>query len=364
LRSEGDSGLSGMDVDVANRQHKEGLDIDILIDIFFSNDAATKRRPLNICFALDKSASMEENGRMEKLKSAMTQIIAMLAPDDYLSIVTYNDSASTMLASVKYEATGDSIVRDLINQTAPGGGTNMAAGMLRAYDELLKHANREYKNRMILMSDGVSTSGERDPTKILKHVQHYNQLGIETSAIGLGGNINFELLHDIAVEGGGRSHFIGDCNEASNELMQVLVEEIMSMNADAENIRISVGVPRNLKFIEVFGVAKMEHDDKGNLILSSSHLSSNQTQSILLKFKAKKARRRNSIIEIDCAYSREQKRYHLVKYVPGIAPTSLVPERIASANRIVELITCIKRGILAFTSYSGCLDELHEEIKN
>lgn len=359
LRSDGAHGLSGMDVDVANRQRKEGLDIDILVDIFFSNEAATKRRPLNICFALDKSASMEENGRMEKLKAAMTQIITMLAPGDFLSIVTYNDYAVMLLPSVKFEATVDSIVRDLIDKTTPGGGTNMAAGMLRAYDELLKHANRDYKNRMILMSDGVSTSGERDPTKILQHVQHYNRLGVETSAIGLGSNINFGLLHDIAVEGGGRSHFIGDCPAAANELMQVLADEIMSMNADAENIKIFVAPPRNLKFVEACGVAKIEHDDKGAMILTVSHLSSNQTQSILLKFKAKRARRRNNLVEIDCAYSREQKRYHLVKYVPYVVPTSLVSERVASANRTVELINCVKRGLLIFTNYSDCLDELN-----
>jgi hypothetical protein len=364
FRSDGGSEWSGMDVDVANLQRREGLDIDILVDIFFSsNDAATKRRPLNVCFALDKSASMEENGRMEKLKSAMTQIMTMLAPDDYISIVCYNDHASTMLTSAKYETTVDSIVRELINQTAPGGGTNMTAGMLRAYDELRKNASQEYKNRMILMSDGVSTSGERDPTKILKHVQHYNQLGIETSAIGLGSNINFALLHDIAVEGGGRSHFIGDCSEASNELMQVLADEIMNMNADAENIRISVVAPRGLTFVEAFGAAKIEHDDKGAIILTSSHLPSNQTQSILLKFKAKKARRRNNIVEIDCAYTREQRRYHLVRYVPYVAATSIVSDRIASANRAVELITCIKLGILTFANYDSCLNEL-EEIMN
>ncbi|MDR1896495.1 MAG: VWA domain-containing protein, partial [Prevotellaceae bacterium] len=219
--------VAGMDVDIANYKNnsaKHDLQIDLLINIFASGDIV--RHPLNLCFVLDRSASMAENHRMEKLKTALKYILSKLTTDDYISIVAYDDLAQVILPSRRYNPAQDSIFKAVIDRIPMGGGTNMSAGMFKGYEELNKHYNPLYKNRMILMSDGVPNTGEQDPQRIIQYSTVQYNKGIETSTIGLGNNINFELLYNISVEGRGTSYFVGDCDSAYIDIGAVLKEEL------------------------------------------------------------------------------------------------------------------------------------------
>ncbi|MCK5572411.1 MAG: VWA domain-containing protein, partial [Bacteroidetes bacterium] len=50
-----------------------------------------ERRPMNIAVVLDRSGSMGAEGKIENAKAAVRALINQLRPEDYLSIVVYDD---------------------------------------------------------------------------------------------------------------------------------------------------------------------------------------------------------------------------------------------------------------------------------
>jgi uncharacterized protein YegL len=348
--------FSDINLEISSIRDKKSTTVDLLIDISPSREPA-KRKPLNLCFALDRSASMEENNRMEKLKTAMKEILSYLIPGDYLSIVTYDDIAQVILSSRQYNKNNDSIFRETIDRITIGGGTNMLAGMLKGYDEINKNHNRFYRNRLILMSDGVSTTGERDPARILKYTINNCNKGIETSTIGIGNNINFNLLHDISIEGRGKSHFIGDCDSAYIDLEYVLREEFHSMNTNMEDIQIEILHPKHLKTVDVHGASKTEPASE-KLLISCSNLSQ-KNQYIMVKFQTKRKSKKDQLT-VNVNFTENHEKKNIVKYITQKNNTTS-PERILLVNKIIDAVNCVKHQLVNQQYKLDCLDKFVNE---
>jgi Mg-chelatase subunit ChlD len=348
--------VSDVNLEVVNLPHKKDFTVDLLIDICASSEPS-KRKPLNLCFALDRSASMEENNRMEKLKEAMKEILSYLAPGDYVSIVTYDDVAQVLLPARQYDEESDSIFRATIDLITIGGGTNMLAGMLKGYNEINKNYNRYYRNRLILMSDGVSTTGETDPARILNHTVSYYNKGIETSTIGIGNNINFNLLHDLSVEGRGKSHFVGDCDSAYIDIGYVLREEFYNMNANMENIQIEVSNPKYFKIADVYGASKVIVTGEKTVIYCSNVPQKNQF--ILVKFQSKKKYRKDRLtVNVNFMENGEQK--NIVKQITYLN-RNILSEKIALANKIIDAINCVRNKLAGQQYKIDCLEKFVRE---
>ncbi|MDR2026119.1 MAG: VWA domain-containing protein [Prevotellaceae bacterium] len=348
---------SDINLEVVNSQDKKKLNVDLLLKISSASEPV-ERKPLNLCFALDRSASMEENNRMEKLKTAMKEILSCLVPGDYLSIVTYDDVARVILPARQYNKNNDSIFREIIDRITIGGGTNMLAGMLRGYDEIDKNLNRFYRNRLILMSDGVSTTGERDPVRILKHTVNYYDKGIETSTIGIGNNINFDLLHDISVEGRGKSHFVGDCDSAYIDIGYVLREEFYNMNANMENIQIEISHPKYFSIVDVYGAPKVTAT-AGKLVLLCSNISQ-KDQLILVKFQSKRKKQKDRLtVNMDFIENCEKK--NIVKQITYVNNNNVLSEKMLQANKIINAVNCVKNRLVNHQQELDCLDKFVSE---
>jgi Ca-activated chloride channel family protein len=287
---------------------------------------------------------------MEKLKDAMKEILSFLSPDDYFSIVTYDDVAQVVLSSRQYNRNNDSIFREIIDRISIGGGTNMLAGMLKGYDEINRNHNRFYRNRLILMSDGVSTTGEQNPDRILKHtIDHYSR-GIETSAIGIGNNINFNLLHNISVEGRGKSHFIGDCDSAYIDIEGVLREEFYNMNASMEDIMVEISYPKHFKIVDVYGASKFTDDDK--LTVFCSNLSW-KNQLVLVKFKSKRKNKKDRIT-VNMNFVENGEDRNITKQ--ALCINSISSEKMLLANKVIDAVNCVKSSLANQRYKLDCLD--------
>jgi Mg-chelatase subunit ChlD len=350
------SKVSDINLETVNFYNKKHLNVELLMDISSSNKTV-KRKPLNLCFALDRSASMEENNRMEKLKAAMKEILSYLVPGDYFSIVTYDDIAQVVLSSRQYNGANDSIFRETIDRITIGGGTNMLAGMLKGYDEVNKNCNIFYRNRLILMSDGVSTTGERSPARILKHTVNYYSKGIETSTVGIGNNINFNLLHDISVEGRGKSHFIGDCDSAYVDIGYVLREEFFNMNASMEDIQIEIDYPKYLQVNDIYGASKVVVDE-GKLIVLCSNLSL-KNQFVLVKFQSKRKHKKDQLT-VNLNFTENGEKKSIVKQICGF-DNNFASEKIQLANKIIDAVNCVKNKLVNQQYKLDCLDRFVNE---
>ncbi len=74
--------------------------IDLILNFYEKTDKADnfQRFPLNLALVLDRSGSMA-GYPLKNAKKAAQQLVDYLTPEDYLSVVIYDDKAETILSS-------------------------------------------------------------------------------------------------------------------------------------------------------------------------------------------------------------------------------------------------------------------------
>ena len=107
----------------------------------------------DIVLVIDRSGSMNDNGRMEAAKKAAKQFVSTLLPDENTRIAIVSFASS---ATIDQGLTNDSSDLDsAINRIYADGGTFTQAGIKQA-EALLKNSNADVQN-IVLLSDGEPT---------------------------------------------------------------------------------------------------------------------------------------------------------------------------------------------------------------
>ncbi len=184
--------------------------------------------PLNLAFVLDHSGSMDENNKLGQLKEAVKLVLALLDPQDRISIIVFSDRDKVIVPSTTIGETNLAEIRSKIDAIKVEGGTTMSRGMRSGLAELKKApADTQYSNRMILLTDGQTwgdTVGGDEP--VCKSVaQEAAQEGVAITALGLGTDWNEALLDAIAEAGGGQSDFIAQPDQI-DKFFQRTVQEM------------------------------------------------------------------------------------------------------------------------------------------
>ncbi len=174
----------------------------VLIEAVPSQAMETVQMPLNLSLVLDKSGSMAGQ-KIADLKTAAKMAIDQLNPDDYVSLVVFDDTSSVVLPSQK--ATDKKALKKAVDRIRDGGGTHISFGMSKGLIELEKQVGPDRASRMILLTDG-ETFGDEQGCRNL--AQQAGDAGVPISAFGLGEDWIEELLDDIADASGGSSDYI------------------------------------------------------------------------------------------------------------------------------------------------------------
>lgn len=149
-----------------------------------------------MALVIDRSGSMT-GLPMEMAKKAAKATLDVLASDDVLEVIAFDSQPHRY---VKFQpARNRSRIRNQISRIQPGGGTDIFPALDAAYNDLTVTEAR--KKHVILLTDGKApTNGIRDlATAMLAE-------GITVTTVGLGGDVDENLLKMIADVGGGRFH--------------------------------------------------------------------------------------------------------------------------------------------------------------
>ena len=114
--------------------------------------------PLNLCLVLDRSSSMRGD-RLNQVKEAAAKIVDQLGPDDYFSLVVFNDRADVIVPAQRVAGKAD--IKQAIGRVEAAGGTEMASGMGLALQEIQRPMLRRGVSRLLLLTDGRTRSSER-----------------------------------------------------------------------------------------------------------------------------------------------------------------------------------------------------------
>ncbi len=173
-----------------------------LIDTAPSQVMETVQMPLNLSLVLDKSGSMAGQ-KIADLKTAAKLAIDQLTPDDYVSLVVFDDTASVVFSSQL--ANDKKALKAAVDRIRDGGGTHISFGMSKGLIELEKQLGQDRASRMILLTDG-ETFGDEQGCRNL--AQKAADSGIPIHAFGLGEDWIEAFVDDLADLSGGTSDYI------------------------------------------------------------------------------------------------------------------------------------------------------------
>ena len=242
-----------------------------------------RRTPMNLAIVIDKSGSMSEKNKLDYVKRAVDYIIDKLGPDDYVSIVTYNDDVDVLQPSANISEKYD--LREKVSDIKAGGYTNLSGGMLEGYEQVNRNYSRGYVNRVLLLTDGLANRGITDRYELADKVRDLNRRdGITISTFGVGNDFNENLLTDIADYGRGNYYYINN----SADIPEIFAQElngVRSLVGAATKLRIKFPT-EYLLLNKVYGYP---YEISGNdVVIDFKDVFAEQTKSVLIKFDVKR----------------------------------------------------------------------------
>lgn len=157
----------------------------------------------NLIFLIDVSNSMGLNNRLNKVKLAMYNLVNKLRPEDYITVITYQERTSVMLERVS--ALNVDSIETAISGLSPHGSTKGKSAVKRAYEEAKKHKIKDGNNQIILATDGGFDGLGDSQFKMLNHARYMKaRHGVNFSILCFGFNRRGkEMLQKLSVAASG-----------------------------------------------------------------------------------------------------------------------------------------------------------------
>jgi Mg-chelatase subunit ChlD len=284
-----------------------GPDREAVLQVGFSTALSNERqdlRPINMALVIDKSGSMADLDKITRVKEALLELVSELRETDILSIVVFDSNAQVLLPA---RPLGDrEYVRRLIRSIEPGSSTNIHAGLMLGYHEALKNYRRDATNRVILLTDGIANQGVTDPDKIARNSLAFNDRGIDLSTIGVGLDLNKDLLRQLAKSGRGLFHFVGD----NEDIRKVFINEVQSLVSPvAGEPNLEIEYDPSLELVQLYGYEPRLRN--GLVTIKLDNMNQGLTQVVLMRFKVTRWVRDNARLPVRVRftyYDLEQKR--------------------------------------------------------
>jgi Ca-activated chloride channel family protein len=179
--------------------------VDLLVTFQAEAPAAAAKRSLNLALVIDRSASMAGVPLKHALQ-ASRQLVERMSPEDWLSIVTYDDGVYSVLAPTR--VTDKAAIGRVLSQIRVGGCTNLSGGWLKGVEHVGANKASERVNRVLLLTDGQANAGITDPQTLISTAREKSAAGVMTTTLGFGSNFNEDLLIGMANAGEGHFYYI------------------------------------------------------------------------------------------------------------------------------------------------------------
>lgn len=242
-------------------------------------DERTDLRPLNLVLVIDKSGSMADDDKMSRVKESLHAMLTQLRSNDIISIVAFDTTARVLYPASAVDSGAG--VRYAIDCLEPAGGTNLHAGLMLGYAEAKKHFRSGATNRVILLTDGIANQGVTEPSRIARDSASYNGQGIDLSTIGVGLDLNNDLLRTLARSGRGLYHFISDYKDIN----KVFINEVQSLvSSVAKNVQVKIEYGPGLQVAKIYGYTPQFGN--GHVTIPLDDMNNGLTQVVMAKFRA------------------------------------------------------------------------------
>ncbi len=193
------------------------------------------RPPANFVFLIDVSGSMDNEDKIDVLKSGFKRMAEQLTDKDRVAIVTYSGKVDVALKSVSGSETRK--IKNAINGLRAGGSTAGGAAIEMAYEIAEDNYIEGGNNRIVLGTDGDFNVGVSSTDALIEMVQDYRDLGIYLTICGVGhGNLNESMMEQVANKGDGNYEYIDN----GDQIYKVFVQEYDKFFTVAKDAKIQI----------------------------------------------------------------------------------------------------------------------------
>jgi uncharacterized membrane protein len=176
--------------------------IERILPVRMDNERKKEMPSVAMALVIDRSGSMT-GLPLEMAKAAAKATVGVLGSDDLIEVIAF-DSAPTRYVKMQ-PARNRSRIGGEIARIQPGGGTEIFSALDAAYQDMTVTQAR--KKHVILLTDGKAPQGG-----IRDLVSAMIAESITVTSVGLGSDLDEQLLKMIADVGGGRFHAVADPN--------------------------------------------------------------------------------------------------------------------------------------------------------
>jgi Ca-activated chloride channel homolog len=248
----------------------------VKVDISPTQTQSIKRPPLNLAVVIDKSGSMNEDGKIAYTKQATEFLINHLTTQDYLAIIAY--SSQVLIVVPSELVSSKALLKHHLTEIDADGMTNLSGGLFAGHTQVKKHINANGINRILLLSDGNANRGITDTEDLMPYIKQYSEEGIGISALGVGIDYNEELMMALAENSNGNYYYI----ENPEDIPAIFSQELTHLiNIAAKNIKVNIELEDGVKLTDSFGQAytrssnnryefrlgDLNYDERGILLL-------------------------------------------------------------------------------------------------
>ncbi len=178
-------------------------------------------------FVLDTSGSMGGH-KITTLADGVSRVLGQMRSNDRFRIITFNNDARDLTGgyiNASPQAVQGWIERIKLVQS--GGGTNLFAGLEKAYRKL----DDDRTSGVILVTDGVANVGNTAHRDFLRLLERYD---IRLFTFVIGNSANQPLMERLARDSGGFAMNITDADDISGRLLQAKTKVLHQALHDVE----------------------------------------------------------------------------------------------------------------------------------
>ena len=160
----------------------------------------------DIVFVLDTSGSMNEDGKMEKARSALLFGVKSLRPTDRFNVISFAGEERLMESGmIPADDAGRARGEEFVRKLRATGGTNINDALKAA---LKQFGTSERPKMLVFMTDGLPTVGETNVARIIENAHFTRVSGVRLFTFGVGYDVNTALLDKLASENGGVADYV------------------------------------------------------------------------------------------------------------------------------------------------------------
>jgi Ca-activated chloride channel family protein len=214
--------------------------------------AKPARRPLDLTLVVDRSGSMQEEGRMDYTQRGLHQLSGSLQRGDRVDLVLFDHEVCTPLEDFVVGRDDPALLRRVVDQMRPRGSTDLDLGLKEGYAVARRHGAQDGRNRrMMVITDAQLNTGDVDPNTVSEIGKAYEAEGIRLTGVGVGRGFRDDVLDRLTEKGKGAYVYLG--SEAVVDRLFSPAGFASMTQTIAHDVRFAIDLPDSLGMERFYG---------------------------------------------------------------------------------------------------------------